>query len=275
MSVLGLILSLLLGAARRRDFIQRETIERQRRELEDRVRDLDQATERLHIERAKSDALLRNVLPEPIAARLKEMQGAIADSFREVTVLFADVEGFTPMASKLEPEQVVGMLNEVFTEFDQLAEKHGLEKIKTIGDAYMVAGGLPEPRGDHAIAIAEMAIDMMKSLPKLRTPNGDPLNLRIGIHTGPVVAGVIGKRKFSYDLWGDTVNTASRMESHGTSGRIHVTAAFRKALGDHYELEDRGPISLKGKGELSTFFLIGRAQTKEHPEGRLLLDAPR
>jgi class 3 adenylate cyclase len=150
------------------------------------------------------------------------------------------------------------MLNAVFHEFDDLAEKHGLEKIKTIGDAYMVAGGVPEPRGDHVEAVAEMALEMIAALARLKTPTGDPLALRIGIQTGPVVAGVIGKKKFTYDLWGDTVNTASRMESHGSPGKIHVTQAVHERLEGRYAFEERGPLPVKGKGEMVTYFLTGR-----------------
>lgn len=222
---------------------------------------VDSAEAKLDEERQRSESLLVNVLPEPIAARLKRDETVIADSLSEVTVLFADVAGFTPMSSKLAPEQVVGMLNEIFTEFDHLAEKHRLEKIKTIGDAYMVAGGLPEPRGDHAEAVADMALGMIEVLRRMKTPTGDPLDLRIGIQTGPVVAGVIGKKKFSYDLWGDTVNTASRMESHGASGRIHVTAAVHEKLKGRFDFEDRGPISVKGKGQMTTWFLLGRTSS--------------
>jgi class 3 adenylate cyclase len=212
----------------------------------------------LNTERARSEALLRNVLPEPIADRLKDAPNVIADSLEEATVLFADVVGFTTIADKLPPEEIVAMLNHVFHEFDDLAERHGLEKIKTIGDAYMVAGGLPEPQDRHVEAVADMALEMVGVVQRLRTPTGDPLNLRIGIHTGPVVAGVIGKKKFSYDLWGDTVNTASRMESHGEAGKIQVTLAVYERLEPGYVLEERGPVSVKGKGEMRTWWLVGK-----------------
>ena len=209
-------------------------------------------------EKSRSEALLLNVLPESIAARLKDDGENIADSFDDVSVLFADVVGFTVISSKLKAEDVVGMLGRVFTAFDRLGEKFGLEKIKTIGDAYMVAGGLPERSDDHAEAVAEMALAMIDVIGALRTPTGDPLALRVGVHTGPVVAGVIGKKKFSYDLWGDTVNTASRMESHGAPGRIHVTSAVYEKLKNAYSFEERGTILVKGKGEMLTYFLTER-----------------
>jgi class 3 adenylate cyclase len=169
----------------------------------------------LALEEEKSERLLLNMVPVSIAARLKQTQGVIADAFAEVTVLFADLVDFTPRSQQIAPEQVVQFLNELFSVFDQLAQRHGLEKIKTIGDAYMVAGGLPDPRPDHAEAAADMALAMREEVARRRDPSGRPLQVRIGIDTGPVVAGVIGTSKFSYDLWGDTVNTASRMESHG------------------------------------------------------------
>jgi class 3 adenylate cyclase len=214
----------------------------------------------LRAERDKSERLLLNVLPASIAARLKQTDDVIADAFSEVTVLFADIVDFTRRSERSAPEQVVQMLNELFSVFDQLAQRHGLEKIKTIGDAYMVAGGLPSPRPDHAEAVAEMALAMLSEVARFFDPNGQPLTVRIGIDTGPVVAGVIGKNKFSYDLWGDTVNTASRMESSGVAGCIQVTARTWKRLRDGYRLERRGPIPVKGKGEMVTYFLLGRNQ---------------
>jgi class 3 adenylate cyclase len=174
---------------------------------------------------AQSDGLLLNVLPRPIAERLKRDPGVIAERYDEVSVLFADVADFTPFAERTSPERLVGVLNEVFSAFDVLTERHRLEKIKTIGDAYMVAGGLPEPRADHAEAIAALAVDMQAELARVCEALGLGLEIRIGIDSGPVVAGVIGRRKFIYDLWGDTVNTASRMDSHGVPGRILVPAA--------------------------------------------------
>jgi class 3 adenylate cyclase len=178
----------------------------------------------LDLEREKSERLLLNVLPASIATRLKETEGVIADAFPDVTVMFADIVDFTRRSERITPEQVVEVLNELFSVFDQLARERGLEKIKTIGDAYMVVAGLPDPGPDHAAAVAEMALAMRAEVAGRCDPSGQPLAVRIGIDTGPVIAGVIGTSRFSYDLWGDTVNTASRMESHGVPGCIQVTA---------------------------------------------------
>jgi class 3 adenylate cyclase len=212
----------------------------------------------LRAEQEKSERLLLNILPKAIAEQLKQGQGAIATRFEAVTVLFSDIVDFTGIASRLAPTELVTLLNEVFSTFDQLAEDYGLEKIKTIGDAYMVVGGLPEPRSDHAEAIAEMALKMQEAISQLHTNQGDLFRLRIGINTGPFVAGVIGIKKFSYDLWGDTVNVASRMETHGEIGRIHVTEAAYQCLKDTYEFAPRGTIAVKGKGTMNTYFLAGR-----------------
>jgi class 3 adenylate cyclase len=213
----------------------------------------------LALEQAKSERLLLNVLPAPIAARLKQTEGVIADAFADATVLFADLVDFTRRSERSSPQQVVQVLDDLFSVFDQLAQRQGLEKIKTIGDAYMVAGGLPEPRPDHAEAVAEMALAMREEVASRSDPSGQPLAVRIGIDTGPVVAGVIGRNKFIYDLWGDTVNTASRMESNGVAGCIQVTARTYQRLRDSYRFERRGPIQVKGKGQLVTYFLLGKA----------------
>ena len=205
--------------------------------------------------RMQADALLRNILPSPVADRLKIDPTTIADSFGAVTVLFADLVGFTQMSAAANPQEVVGLLNAVFSEFDALTEKHGLEKIKTIGDAYMVVGGLPTPRPDHVEAVAAFAIDALEVLKHHRALDGNPLSIRIGINTGPTVAGVIGRRKFIYDLWGDTVNTASRMESFGLENAIQVTQAVRDELHERYVFEERGPIEVKGKGQMMTYLL--------------------
>jgi class 3 adenylate cyclase len=212
----------------------------------------------LQLEQQRSERLLLNVLPAPIATRLKAGEAVIADAFPEVTVLFADLVDFTRRSQQVRPAQVVATLNELFSAFDRLAQRHGLEKIKTIGDAYMVAGGLPTPRPDHAEAIAEMALAMHEEVTRRADPSGQPLQVRIGIDTGPVEAGVIGTSKFSYDLWGDTVNTASRMESHGVAGCIQVTERTYQRLRDGYRFQRRGPIPVRGKGELVTWFLLGR-----------------
>ena len=207
---------------------------------------------------AQSERLLLNVLPAPVAARLKREQGVIADAHDPVTVLFADIVGFTPLAERLSPADVVSLLDRIFAGWDALAVRHGVEKIKTIGDAYMVAGGVPVPRDDHAEAIAEMALAMRAEVDRCTADTGLPLEVRIGIDTGPVVAGVIGRAKFSYDLWGDTVNTASRMESHAPPGAIQVTERTHERLRSAYELEPRGPIDIKGKGPMSAYLLVGR-----------------
>jgi class 3 adenylate cyclase len=205
---------------------------------------------------AQSDGLLLNVLPRSIAERLKRDPGVIAERFDEVSVLFADVADFTPFAERTSPERLVSVLDEVFSAFDVLTERHLLEKIKTIGDAYMVAGGLPEPRADHAEAVVSLAIDMQSEFARVCGELGLGLAIRIGIDSGPVVAGVIGRRRFIYDLWGDTVNTASRMESHGVAGRIQVTEATYQRLRDRYRFEDRGETEIKGKGRIRTYLLI-------------------
>ena len=214
----------------------------------------------LDLEREKSERLLLNVLPASIAARLKQTEGVIADGFPEVTVLFADIVDFTGRSERITPEQVVEVLNDLFSALDRLTRQRGLEKIKTIGDAYMVVGGLPEPRTDHAEAVADMALAILREVAGRSDPGGRPLQVRIGIDTGPVVAGVIGTSRFSYDLWGDTVNTASRMESHGIPGCIQVTGRTYRRLRSRYRFQRRGPIPVKGKGDIVTYFLVGRAE---------------
>jgi class 3 adenylate cyclase len=204
-------------------------------------------------EHARSERLLLTVLPAPISARLKRRERVIADRFPEATVLFADIVGFTPIAAGLDPERLVALLDEVFSTFDALADDRGLEKIKTIGDAYMVAGGIPVPREDHCEAVVDMALAMLAEC----GARPDGLRLRIGIDTGTVVAGVIGRRKFIYDLWGDTVNMASRMESHGVPGRIQVTSRVVDRLHGRYPFEPRGRIEVKGKGSMDTWLLAG------------------
>jgi adenylate cyclase len=206
----------------------------------------------------RSEALLLNILPRSIAQRLKRETGIIAESHPDVTVVFADVVDFTPFAERTAPERVVGVLDEIFSMFDLLAERLGLEKIKTVGDAYMVVAGLPDPRPDHAEAGAEMALAMQEELGRLCTALGLELEIRIGMQSGPVIAGVIGRRKFIYDLWGDTVNTASRMESSGLPGRIQVTEAVYERLRSTYDFEARGEVEVKGKGRLRTYLMTGR-----------------
>jgi class 3 adenylate cyclase len=216
------------------------------------------AEQALEQEYQRAENLLHNILPETIANRLKLNPDTIADGFEGTTILFADIVGFTPISAKMSPENTVMLLNEVFSNFDDLVDKYKLEKIKTIGDAYMVVAGLPEPRADHAEAIADMALDMMHVMERFDVKIGNPLKIRIGVNSGPAVAGVIGKKKFIYDLWGDTVNTASRMESHGIAGEIQVTEATYKFLKDKYHFEERDMIDIKGKGPMRTFLLKGR-----------------
>lgn len=224
-----------------------------------RLRDQEQAySQELAEEKEKSERLLLNILPQAIAERLKQGETTIADSFSDVTVMFADLVGFTKLSTHLSPAELVELLNQIFSAFDELADRYGLEKIKTIGDAYMVVGGLPTPSENHAEAIASMAIDIQAAIAKMRTKGGQPLSIRIGINTGPVEAGVIGTKKFTYDLWGDTVNIASRMESLGVPGGIQVTVATYERLRDKYIFEERGVLQVKGKGDMMTYLLLGR-----------------
>jgi class 3 adenylate cyclase len=211
----------------------------------------------LELERDRSEQLLLNILPVQIAKQLREGHTTIAESQHDVSILFADLVGFTPLAEALGPSALVELLNEVFSGFDDLADASGLEKIKTVGDAYMVAGGIPVPRPDHLTSLLEMALHMGAVVEEVGRRLDQPLQIRIGIDTGPVVAGVIGRRKFSYDLWGDTVNSASRMESHGLPGRIHVTQRVVEASEGTFEFEDRGSLEVKGKGPMRTYFLVG------------------
>ncbi len=208
---------------------------------------------------ARSDELLRNILPDDIVARLKTSSDTIADDVDEASVLFADVVDFTPMSAAMSPAQLVGLLDEVFSCFDGFVAELGLEKIKTVGDAYMVAAGVPRPRPDHAEAIAELALRMRDHVAK-NPVDGRRLSFRIGVNSGPVTAGIIGTHKFAYDLWGDTVNTASRMESSGVPGAIQVSPSTHELLKDAYVCESRGPIQVKGKREMETWLLIARRE---------------
>lgn len=220
-----------------------------------------QRTQALEEEKTKSERLLLNILPASIAERLKQNEKAIADGFAEVTVMFCDIANFTPLASRISPVELVEFLNQIFSVFDDLCDRHQLEKIKTVGDAYIAVGGLPGSRPNHAASVADMALDMAASVRSFIYPVPDlqsSLQVRIGIHTGPVVAGVIGTKKFAYDLWGDTVNLASRMESQGEVGRIQVTEAVYAHLADQYALEERGTIQVKGRGAMTTYWLVAR-----------------
>ncbi|HEY9761619.1 MAG TPA: adenylate/guanylate cyclase domain-containing protein, partial [Trichocoleus sp.] len=212
----------------------------------------------LRQQRQQADRLLINILPYQIAQRLKVGARTIAESFDHVSVLFADLVDFTAASSEMTPRELVKLLNEIFSAFDRLAVSHALEKIKTIGDAYMVAGGLPVVRPDHDIAIARMALDMQEAMKEFRRPDGAPFQLRIGINTGPVVAGVIGQRKFAYDLWGDTVNIASRMEATGEPERIQVTPELYESLKNTFVFEPRGHVIVKGRGQMTTYWLKGQ-----------------
>ncbi len=237
----GLASAVLSEIHARTAFVQRTVIARQQAALDE--------------ERAKSERLLRNVLPEAIAARLKGGEESIADGLDEVTILFADLVGFTTMAADRPATEVVTVLSRLFSELDELARKHGLEKIKTIGDAYMAAAGVPAPRQDHADAAARMALDTVEVVERVSKEIGMPLQIRIGLHSGPVVAGVIGRHKFAYDLWGDSVNTAARMESHGLPDEIQVSDETRKRLNGAYAFEPREGLEVKGKGIMRTWLL--------------------
>ena len=244
MNFIGIVACFLIEQSARRDFLLSHLLE---------------------AERQKAERLLLNILPEPIADRLKDNPSIIADSFAEVTVLFADLENFTPRSAQMPPTRVVTLLNEIFSAFDGLVDRHGLEKIKTIGDAYMVVGGLPVPRADHAEAVAALALEMPETISRFRWENGAPIRLRIGINSGPVVAGVIGTRKFIYDLWGDTVNLASRMQTHGVAGSIQVAPATWEHLRGKFVLRERGHINVKGKGEMKVYVLTGKKADADAP----------
>ena len=232
-----------------------------------RLRDLDKLRfaqlqaekELVEIEKEKSEKLLLNILPGAIAGRLKGGEKTIANGHTTVSVMFADLCGFTALSRKTNPADLVTMLNGIFTAFDTIVERHGVEKIKTIGDCYMMVGGLPTHRDDHAIVVASAALEMVHALDQLNKVNGTELQMRIGIHTGPVVAGVIGKIKFTYDLWGDTVNVASRMESSGMPGMVHISEQTEHELRGHFLLEERGFVECKGLGQVKTFFLKGHS----------------
>jgi len=221
---------------------------------------------------ARSETLLANILPPRVAERLKDRPGAeIAERYPEASILFADMAGFTARTADTAPEELVRFLNGVFTRIDALVEKHGLEKIKTTGDAYMVVSGVPAPRADHAEALAALALDMRDALAGLVDPKGRPVPMRIGIATGPVVAGVVGTKKFFYDVWGDAVNTAARMEQTGEPGKVQVAPETHEQLKERFQLEDRGVIEVRGKGQMRTWFLIG---TKRNPSGETEIGNP-
>jgi guanylate cyclase len=233
----------------------------------DRARaELEREHEALEREQERSERLLLNVLPEPVAARLKSRPGVIADHFADVTVLFADLVGFTPLAERLPPDELVALLDRIFARWDELAAERGVEKIKTIGDAYMAAAGVPSPRAGHVEAIASLALAMGPEVERCAAESGLSLAIRVGIDAGPVVAGVIGQSKFIYDLWGDTVNTASRMESHAPAGAIQVTERVRERLDGGFSLRRRGTIEIKGKAPMTAYLLLGERSPAPTPE---------
>ncbi|MBC5763348.1 adenylate/guanylate cyclase domain-containing protein [Ramlibacter albus] len=234
-NVWGVFICYQMDLANRREFIAREAMQR---------------------EHARAEGLLLNILPGAIAQRLKASTERIAEHAEPVTVLFADIVGFTPLSARKTPAQLVDLLDRVFTDFDSLAAQHGLEKIKTIGDAYMAVAGLPESQPDHALRAARMALAMIERVARAADETGEALQVRIGLHSGPVVAGVIGRSKFSYDLWGDTVNTASRMESSGVAGAVHCSQATASCLDGEFSLHPRGPVEVKGKGTMETFLVL-------------------
>jgi adenylate cyclase len=229
----------------------------EKKHLRDREREMVEA---LRAEKERSEELLLNILPRKIVARLNGGETVIADHLLNVTILFSDLVGFTRLSSRLSAAELVRLMNQLFSEFDRLALSLGVEKIKTIGDAYMLVGGLPEPRADHADAVADMALSMIGVVERMNHELATPLQIRIGIHSGDVVAGVIGTHKFAYDIWGDAVNIASRMESHSLPNRIQISAATHRHLREGFRCEPHGNIDIKGKGPMETYFLLGRAE---------------
>ncbi len=224
-------------------------------------REKNTALRLLGLERERADSLLLNILPQKIADILKVEEGTIADYHGSASILFADLVGFTPLSAQMTPTEMIELLNTIYSHFDSLAEKHGVEKIRTIGDNYMVASGVPSSRPDHAQALANMALDMLDFSNSLPAQNGNTIQFRIGINSGPLVAGVIGKKRFHYDVWGDTVNTASRMESQGLAGEIQITANTRQLIKDEFVCEKRGMMDIKGIGEMETWLLVGRDES--------------
>ena len=253
-AVIGTLLALrLLEQSRRRVFYQDIVITRQ--------------ADALRLEKDRADALLLNVLPGSISSRLLAGERTIADAYPAVTVLFADIAGFTALSARLPADEVVGILDRLFARFDELAAARGLEKIKTIGDAYMAAGGLPEPTDDHAARVVDLGLAMIEAA----RHEGDGiagLRLRVGVHSGPVIGGVIGHRKFAFDIWGETVNIASRLESHGVPGLVHVSASTRRNVAHLFDVEPRGPMQLRGYGPIETYTIAAhRTSEREDPRG--------
>jgi class 3 adenylate cyclase len=237
---------------------QAQLLQNQNQQLQQEMQEREKTQKALRLEQQKSEQLLLNILPRAIVDKLKQLQGSLAERFDDVTILFADIVNFTPLAAHISPLDLVNWLNQIFSEFDRLAEHHHLEKIKTIGDAYMVVGGLPIPRGDHPEAVMEMALAMQEVAQRIARKDGQTFQLRIGINTGAVVAGVIGIKKFSYDLWGDAVNIASRMEAQGSPGKIQVTEQTYQRVKHLYDFEQVGQVMVKGRGYLTTYHYVGR-----------------
>ena len=223
------------------------------------VREIVRAEAAMELEYERSEALLANILPTSVADRLKDpARNIIADKYDDASVLFADIAGFTERASEMDPDKLIRFLDRLYSDFDALVDKHGLEKIKDSGDSYMVVSGVPQPRTDHVEALASLALDMASAATGLRDSRGDALPLRIGLACGPVVAGVVGSRRFFYDVWGDAVNVASRMESTDSVGRIQVPEDVYQRLKDDFVLQERGVVDVKGKGVMRTWYLVGR-----------------
>jgi adenylate cyclase len=250
----------LLGDLQKALRRQAQLLQAQNQQLQQEMQEREQAQQALRQEQQKSEQLLLNILPRAVVDRLKQLEGSLAERFDDVTILFADIVNFTPLAAQISPLELVNWLNQIFSAFDRLADRYQLEKIKTIGDAYMVVGGLPLPREDHAEAVMEMALAMQDEATRIVRTDGQQFQLRIGINTGPVVAGVIGIKKFSYDLWGDAVNIASRMEAQGTPGKIQITKATYQRLRHRYAFEEVGQVMVKGHGYLTTYQYVGPGQ---------------
>ena len=239
---------------------QATRLQAQNEQLQKEIQERKHVENALRVEQQKSEQLLLNILPKAVVEQLKQFQGSLAERFDDATILFADIVNFTPLAAQVMPLELVHLLNQIFSTFDRLAEQYGLEKIKTIGDAYMIVGGLPLPNENHAEAVMEMAIAMQAAIQRFARIDGQPLQLRIGINTGAVVAGVIGIKKFSYDLWGDAVNIASRMEAQGVPGKIQVTEATYQRLKHKYHFTPAGELMIKGKGLMNIYHLANQAE---------------
>jgi class 3 adenylate cyclase len=257
-SLIVLFESYLSNQLRRRDFFSQLAQKELNEELDREQQAMKILNKELDREREKSEQLLLNMLPAAISERLKQEQKRIADKYAEATVLFADLVGFTELSSSMLPSNIVGIIDDIFSRFDSIMEKHGLEKIKTIGDAYMAVGGVPIENDHHAQSVIEAALEMRNAINDFNKETGESLDLRIGIHSGPLVAGVIGRKKMSYDIWGDTVNIASRMESHSENGKIQFSETTYHFIKGKFQIEKRGEINIKGKGMMKTYYLLDK-----------------